>query len=190
MDETSRGYPYPECEPPLVKDASFIVQLKQLAEAVDADMTALEQQAQTNLINPQSAYVLENPATAWAVPTATPNYTSAVFASPGMDDTLFNAGIRIVTSGWYLLGTYTVVIIGAGTEINARTRFLRNGAVLTPASDQARLVTATAEDPYLSTVAQLEAGDLIRTQVLHSGPAATAYTTASRLWAFQLLGAV
>lgn len=189
MDETSRGFPYPQCDPPLVKDASDIGQMKALAEAIDADVTSLEALADAQLISPQSAYVLETPASAWAVPTATPNFTTALFASPGMDDTLFNAGIRIVTSGWYMLGTYCVVIIGAGTEINARTRFLRNGAVLTPAGDQARLVTATAEDPYLSTVVELNAGDLIRTQVQHSGAAATAYTTQARLWAFQLLGA-
>lgn len=189
MDQTPRGFPFPQCEPPLVKDASFIGQMQELAEAIDADVTELETLADAQLISPQSAYVLESPATAWAVPTATPNYTTALFASPGMDDTLLNAGIRIVTPGWYLLGTYTVVIIGAGTEINARTLFLRNGTPITPAGDQARLVTATAEDPYLSTVAELSAGDLIRTRVQHSGPGATAYTTTSRLWAFQLLGA-
>lgn len=189
MNETSRGLPFPECAPPLVKDASFIGQMEDLAQAIDADMTALEARAQAELISPQGAYVLETPATAWAVATATPNYTTALFASPGMDDTLFNAGIRIVTPGWYLLGTYTVVIIGAGTEINARQFFLKNGQPLTSAGDQARLVTATAEDPYLSTVAELAAGDLIRTRIQHSGPGATAYTTQSRLWAFQLLGA-
>lgn len=189
MDQTPRGYPYPQCEPPLVKDASFIGQMQTLAEAIDADMTDLEAQAQANLITPQAAYMLETPATAWTVNSVQPVYTTTVFeTTPGMGDTL-SSGIRILTSGWYLLGTYAVVIIGAGTEINARTLFLRNGQPITAAGDQARLATATAEDPYLSTVAQLSAGDLIRTRIQHSGPGATAYTTQARLWAFQLVGA-
>ena len=54
MDETSRGYPYPECDPPLTKDVSDLpAQLKALADAVDADMTAVALQADTELIRPQ-----------------------------------------------------------------------------------------------------------------------------------------
>lgn len=36
-----RGYPVPECNPPLVKDASDIIQIKNLADAIDADVEAL-----------------------------------------------------------------------------------------------------------------------------------------------------
>jgi hypothetical protein len=33
-DRTDRGYPYPECDPPLTKDASDISQMRDLAQAV------------------------------------------------------------------------------------------------------------------------------------------------------------
>lgn len=185
MDETSRGYPYPQCEPPLVKDASFIAQMQALAEAIDADVTAVEAEANATLIMPLAARIIEAapsaPSTSQIV---TPNYDTTEFASPGMDD-LSNNGIRITSSGWYLLGTFCIVLIAAAVEINARTRFIKNGQPLTSTGDQARLASATAEDPYLSTVVFLDAGDLIRTQILNSG--ASAFTTQSRMWALQLV---
>lgn len=187
MDQTPRGYPYPECDPPLVQDASFISQLQALAEAVDADMTAIENEALDALIAPPMARMLESPSGAWATPLADITYSTSEFANPASMADTASGGIRIPTDGWYLLGTYCVVIIGTGVEINARTLFLRNGTVLTLAGDQARLVTATAEDPYLSATVLLSAGDLITTRIQHSGVAATGYTTTSRIWAMRLL---
>lgn len=188
MDETSRGYPYPECDPPETKDVSNLpAQLKSLAEAVDADMTALEAEANTTLITPQRARIIESaPSAPWASQLVTPNYDAAEFASPGMFDGA-NNGIRIQSTGWYYLGTFCIVLIAAAVELNARTRIIRNGQPLTNPSDTARLASATAEDPYLSTTALLTEGDLIRTQILHTAAAATAFTTQSRLWALQLV---
>lgn len=190
MDETSRGYPYPECEPPLVKDVSDLpAQLKALAEAIDTDLTSLDNERLLTS-RPPAARMLESPAMPWAVPSVDITYNTMEFDNTfgDMADTAAG-GIRITSTGWYYLGTYSVVIIAAGTEINARTLFLRNGTPLTPAGEPARLVTATAEDPYLSTTVLLNEGDLIRTRIQHSGPGATAYTTNSRLWAFRILAA-
>jgi hypothetical protein len=45
-ETANRGYPYPECTPPLVKDAADMpLQLKNLAEAIDDDVTALQAMA-------------------------------------------------------------------------------------------------------------------------------------------------
>lgn len=188
MDETSRGYPYPECDPPLTKDVSDLpAQLKALADAVDADMTAVALQADTELIRPQLARIREAAASPpWASQLVTPNYDAVDFDTHGMFDAP-NNGLRIQSSGWYYLGTFCIVLIAAAVEINARTRIIRNGQPLTNNSDQARLASATAEDPYVSTTAFLDEGDLIRTQIIHSGPGATAFTTQSRLWAMQLV---
>lgn len=40
-----RGYPVPECDPPLVKDASDIIQIKNLADAIDTDVENLTVEA-------------------------------------------------------------------------------------------------------------------------------------------------
>ncbi|MEU7010358.1 hypothetical protein [Streptomyces sp. NPDC046332] len=188
MDQTPRGYPYPECEPPLVQDASFIGQLQALAEAVDADMTAIEAQANEELIMPLCARLRESAAVPRVGQLVTGLYDTTEFASPGMDD-LSNNGIRITRSGWYYIGTFTVLLIPSAVELNTRTRFIRNGAPLTQGSDQARLASATAEDPYQSATVFLTEGDLINTQILHNGAAGTAYTTQSRIWALLLTAA-
>lgn len=56
MKETpERGYPYPECAPPFVKDAADLpANLKALALAVDTDVTALSAEA-TRALNPRCA---------------------------------------------------------------------------------------------------------------------------------------
>jgi hypothetical protein len=59
-ETANRGYAYPECDPPYVKDAADLpLQLKNLAEAVDDDVTALQAQA-ADALNPPSAAIFEN----------------------------------------------------------------------------------------------------------------------------------
>lgn len=185
MDTTPLGFPYPECDPPRVKDLSDGGQLRALAEAVDTTVQQIADDLNDQLISPRAARMRESVASAWPGGTANPNLNQVVFASTGMGDTAAG-GIRITRSGWYLVGGYGLVIVGSGTQINARMTILRNGANAIPYGDVARLVTATAQDPYVSTTLQLDAGDLLKPRVASSG---ASYTLTSHLWAFELVGA-
>lgn len=186
MDTTPLGFPYPECDPPRVKDLSDIGQLRALAEAVDTTVQQVADDLDAQLITPLAARMRQSVATAWPAGTATPILDQVIFASPGMGDTTAG-GIRITSRGWYMIGTYTLVIIGSGTELQARPILFRNQSLLVPHGDRAQLVTATAEDPYLSTTALLEVGDLITVRIGTTG--AAGFSTTAHLWAIQLLAA-
>lgn len=56
MDQTVPfGFPYPQCDPPLTKDAADIAQLRDLAIAVDAVVEDLAVEADDLLISPDAA---------------------------------------------------------------------------------------------------------------------------------------
>jgi hypothetical protein len=58
MDNTSpRGYPYPQCSLPLVNDASDIIQLAALADAVDEDVQGLYDIASRNILIPDGVHI-------------------------------------------------------------------------------------------------------------------------------------
>ena len=187
MDTTPLGFPYPECDPPRVKDISDIGQLKDLAEAIDGAVQTIADDLNDQLVIPLGARMRQAAPVASLGNVVDPFLDQTVFASPGMAD-LVSGGIRITQRGWYLVGTYSLVAIAAGTEINSNTAILRNGSLLTHFGIASRLVTAASQDPYVSTVAQLEVGDLLRPRSRHSGPGATAYTTTAHMWAHLILG--
>lgn len=186
MDTTPLGLPYPECDPPRVKDLSDAGQIRALAEAVDGLVQTIDDDLEAQLISPLAARMRESAPTAWPGGTANPNLNQTVFASTGMGDTMAG-GIRITKTGWYLVGMYCLVIAGSGTEVAARPNILRNGTNLLSYGDVGQQVTVTAGDVYVSTTVQLNAGDLLKVRVATNG--AAAYTTTSHLWAFELLGA-
>ncbi|MEU0317261.1 hypothetical protein [Nocardioides sp. NPDC006273] len=184
MDTTPLGFPYPECDPPRVKDLSDIGQLRALAEAVDGVVQQIATDLDDQLVRPLGARMRESVATAWPGGTANPNLNQVVFASTGMGDTT-SGGIRIVESGWYLVGMYSLVLAPSGTEVAARPNILRNGANVINYGDVGQQVTATAGDVYVSTTVQLAAGDLLKPRIATNG--AAAYNTTTHMWALELL---
>lgn len=186
MDTTPLGLPFPECDPPRVKDLSDIGQLRALADAVDGIVQQIDDDLDAQLISPLAARMRESVATAWPGGTANPNLDQVIFASTGMGDTTAG-GIRIVKTAWYLVGMYSLVIAGSGTEVAARPVILRNGSNLINFGDVGQQVTATAGDAYVSTTVLLNEGDLLKPRIATNG--AAAYTTTSHLWALELLGA-
>lgn len=184
MDTTPLGLPYPECDPPRVKDLSDAGQVRALAEAVDGIAQQIAVDLDDQLVRPLAARMRESVATAWPGGTANPNLNQTVFASTGMGDTA-NGGIRIVQNGWYLLGMYSLVLAGSGTEVAARPNILRNGRNLISYGDVGQQVTATAGDAYVSTTVLLAAGDLLKPRIATNG--AAAYTTTTHMWALELL---
>ncbi|MEU2510361.1 hypothetical protein ABZ621_37525 [Streptomyces sp. NPDC007863] len=184
MDTTPLGFPYPECDPPRVKDLSDIGQLRALAEAVDGVVQQIATDLNDQLVAPRAARMRESVASAWSPGTANPTLNQVIFASTGMGDT-GAGGIRITRTGWYLIGMYALVIVGTGTEVNARPTILRNNANLLSFGDVGVQVTATAGDVYLSTTAELTAGDLLRPRIATNG--ADSFTVTSHMWALEVM---
>lgn len=159
MKETAnRGYPYPECDPPLVKDtADAPLQIKTLAEAIDDDVTALQALAATAL-NPPSASISANPSTfspslgRYTLGTTDFNNTAGMVPA-GAD------GLRAPTDGLYhIVGLrfYSQNPITGGTQLSIKV----NGLVVETSSIRPLRVVGVADNSVVS-VQFLTAGDLV-----------------------------
>lgn len=94
--------PYPECDPPLTKDSSDIAQMRDLAEAIDAQVTALFNEADDEFISPDAAKIA-----ATGGGTVTPGQI-LTFGTTQFDNTpgavmAEATGIRIRQSGFYFV---------------------------------------------------------------------------------------
>lgn len=186
MDNTlNRGYPFPECEPPLVKDASDIIQLQQQALAIDADMAALEDRYLQVLIRPD-ACKMSSAATVSTEQTFFPFFNTAVFDNTGatMADTAAGL-IQIRESGWYQVGEWGQ--LDSPDETNARVRFLRSGAAASNFSDSSFRSIGNASLTCSEVVLLLTAGDTISVEVRHGAVAGTNRTFTWNIYAVQLL---
>lgn len=188
MDITpERGYPYPECEPPLVKDSSDIAQLRDLAVAVDEDMQGLYDLASDLIVHPDACRMFSSVFEASTSQALTiPFFNSFSFdntAGGAMSDTA-NGVIQILEPGRYIVGSWTHVV--STTHMAARVRYLRDGIPVTQFSPHAQLVTT--DDQYLmseTTILFPGAHELtleIRTGAVFGTP----FTYASRIWAVQV----
>lgn len=145
MNETDdRGYPYPECVPPYVEDAADLpLQLKNLAEAVDDDVTALATAA-ADALNPPAA-LIESTTPQAPVAGASFDYTTTVFTTdPAIPDLAGNALVCTSNGFYVLMGTCAS---SASNNVNAhqlillvnnvqvRSEVIRNG---TTAPEQLR----------------------------------------------------
>jgi hypothetical protein len=186
MDVTpNRSYPYPECEPPLVEDSSDIMDLKRLADAVDADVQGLYDLASELLIRPDAVRMSMSATIAGQTPSTYPAYNVMTFDTTGgaMADTV-NGVIRIVEPGWYLVGTWAQG--NTATFLGMRARFLQDGSPATSFSPQAGLVTTTSQ--YIEYGATLYYGTPgnLSLELKIGAAVGTAFTYASRIWAVQV----
>jgi hypothetical protein len=119
----NRGYPYPQCQPPLIKDASNApVQTRALAEAIDADLDTLDA-----LID--STYQL--PTTILRISASTSVASGSMFP---FDVTEYdNQGwatsstITVPTAGVFLLTGFALSVLAANVQSLA-LQFTGNGS--------------------------------------------------------------
>jgi hypothetical protein len=136
MDQTDdRGYPFPQCDPPYVKDpADLPAQLKLLAEAVDDDVTALAAIA-ADALNPPGGLIASTTAQSPAAGAAF-DYTTTVFATPGVADLAGNALVCTSAGLYVITGTcasgssnnpsahHLIVLVN---NVQVRSDAIRNG---------------------------------------------------------------
>ena len=189
MDQTiNYGFPYPECDPPLVKDASDIIQLKDLADAVDTEVQTLYDSASQLLVRPDAARMSSPSITDVASPIQNTSvmYTSMTFDNtPGqvMANTTIGA-IQFVETGWYMVGHNSIATRNPpGGTIPISIRFLKNGAPVNNWSASSSVDSGLAAQ---HTVLRFDAGDTLTTEI-RMDIVAINWRYTSRIWALQLM---
>lgn len=182
--------PYPECDPPLVKDSSQIVQFQQQALAVDTAVRSVFDAALNDLIDPPTTR-----ATIAVLPVATtdnlavPFFDTNVFTSPtwGGSALTTEGGLHVYRAGWYLAGGHALVT-SATAAVLPMVRLAVNG---TPASSwsaaagnygvlNGRLATLNAVPLLLS------AEDVIRLEIKHVAAGSPAWDYRPHIWAVRM----
>lgn len=128
----NRGYRYPECDPPEVKDASDIADLRDLAEDVNADADALEARILDFIEQPDAARL------SFAGNQFVPNlpgdfiftvvYDTVTYDNTaGLYDSTFG-GLRIIERGLYMVTSYVRLTSVVNTVGDLGVAHLRNGS--------------------------------------------------------------
>jgi hypothetical protein len=184
MDETvPRGYPFPQCEPPLTQDAADIKQLRDLALAVESDVAGLDTLSGDLIVTPDGCLMAQ---------TAPVAYNSGDFIdfnvigfdnTPGnvMGDTV-NDGVHIRQSGQYLVTCWFSVSTGASSP-RAAINVVGLGDVL---YSEVGSGAGSGSNVAVSTSLILLSGTLIKLRISHS-VAGTATVDMARLATVRLI---
>lgn len=180
------GFPYPECDPPLVKDASQIVQLRNLAFAVDTATEQVADEADLAIVRPQTVRVSQSVAVASTANLVTPVFNSVQFNPYALTFDANGAPIADET-GWWLVGTYAIAV--CATPINAQVRFTINGSAATSWSDEAAVFQANTQYPYASTMLYVSEGQTMNLEVMHDTGGSPSWTSRAFFWALKVIAA-
>lgn len=186
MDRTQyRNYPYPECDPPLVKDASDIAQLRDLALAIDVDAAQRSADIETFWEKPDAAGMTGS-ATNFPFPFSATQHTQ--FTVPYDTVAFDNSGTGALTDlsrngfvtaerGWYVFTAMVRVLGNPGFFFELGIRFQRrNLATAEGRHYQGAGAYLGTEMAWTATeVFACEAGDLVTTQMT-VGPTGNAGT--------------
>lgn len=185
----NRGYSYPECTPPLVKDRSDIGFLRDLAEQVNTDAGLIEFTLQEFLEKPDAARIafggsIDTTTTATDFTGRVPYDTVTYDNTAGSTDLGANA-LRPIEKGWYLF-TSTLRCTNGGNQF-MMLRHLRNGRAGTVRRFEGPSfpINGNEENMACSDMLRMEAGDSVQTQFLTSGTGGS-YTFEGRLTMIQL----
>lgn len=180
------GLPYPECNPPITKDASDIEQFRDLAEATDAAVQEFDDRLTDTLTAPPACALTGGNNIAGNL--VNQFYAVTEFDNAGLHDTVFD-GIRIQEDGWYMIGGSVRLSGFAPTVTNLRIEPLLNGDEFSSRQGPA-YSTTISEDICWSDVGFFRSGDLINTRTLHTGNPVTVVTYTARIWCLQVLSNV
>lgn len=184
----NRDFPYPECDPPLVKDASQIVQMKLLAEAIDLEVQALDDELDDVLVQPASARL-----TTTALTTA----TTETLVTPTLDLTLFErnwgptaaeqgGGLYIPETAWWMVGAHASV--DSAAAIRALVRVTVDGLAASSWGNPGAPYSTIFQLPALGMLPlQINAGSILNMQIKHDLAGAPAWNYRPHLWAQKLV---
>ena len=185
---TDWGLPYPECAPPLRKDAADIAQVRDLAVAMDEDVQSLYDDAYDLLIRPGACRMqTSGTQTSGAGQIAFRpfydvfNFDNSPLSDP-MQDTV-NGLIQIREPGVYLCGTWCSTVFA--TNQGMRVKFLKDGVLAANPHGTSNIISAnTAYMSATQTLRYQQPGTLATELTAQAG---TTWAVTSRIWAFQLV---
>lgn len=188
MDQTeNRGYPYPQCDPPLTKDASDIAHLRDLAVAVNDDVGAVYSRAADLLVRPDAARMAMSAAVADTAAEFVPFLDGRTFDTTGpanLMTPLAEGQLRLVEPGWYTVGCF--ITVTAGTLQQARAAFLRNGNPGT-FSDRADLGPGGVQHINHTADVFVPVGNESLNVLVRIGAGSPSYTYVAKVWAQQVI---
>ena len=192
MDTTDcLGLPFPECDPPLTKDASDIAQFKALADATDAAVQTLADRIAEFVTAPDAVSIQGGDNQAGQVTTHLYN-GSVNFDNSSMADTVADV-IRIQSDGWYLIGGTVFATPPAAAILALRVEPLLNGDPFTARQGNGFSVSPGVLYPdavsWIDTVF-LRMGDALSLMTQHTDNPATVMTYGYTGWAIRILGNV
>lgn len=174
-------FPFPECRPPLTKDASDIEHVRDLAEAVDDVVQAFADDIVDKLVRPDACRLLTNVA---VVSTLADNVIPMDAVSfdnqAGAMTDVTNGGIKIVTDGWYQVGAWCRSTVA--TDVQTRIRFNVNGEAATNFQGPGGLVQAGFQDCNGEELLELRVDDVI-TVATRNGSPGTSVSYVVHMWA-------
>lgn len=184
----NRGYLYPECDPPLVKDRSDIDFLRAFADDVNNDAITLDARIRDWIELPDAARIAyastvtvsSTPGAMFIMP-----YTSISYDNTGISTDLANNALRPRERGWYLFASS--VRCTNGGSLSMMVRHLRNGGVPTESFSFEGPSEPIGVEENMTVMSALfcDGDDLITTQVRTDGAGGT-FTFDSRLSMIQL----
>jgi hypothetical protein len=188
----NRSYPFPECEPPLIKDQSDIADLRDLAEAVNDDADAVETLIEELIERPDSARIafagtIAVSSTIFSDNVALVPYNSTTFDNTGTSVDLGNDALRVSERGIYLFATQ--IRCTDGGEQNLSVRHVRNGLSFEEGRRFEGLAFPAVTNQSATTTSDVmicQVGDLVQSQFRTNGVDGT-YTFEARLTMVQLV---
>lgn len=183
MDATECfGFPYSQCDPPLTKDASDIIQVRDLAFAIDAVVQTFADDIIDQLVRPPACRMLNLVAfVSTLADNVIPMDASSFDNQPGLAMTdVTNGGIAIVADGWYQVGAWCRSTVA--TDVQTRIRFLVNGDPATNFQGPGGLAQAGSQDCNGEEVLELRDGDIV-TLATRNGAPGTSVSYTAHLWA-------
>lgn len=181
------GLPYPECDPPLRKDAADIAQVRDLATEMDTDVQGLYDQASELLIRPDAVRMQTSgtQTTGAGQIAVRPFYDIFNFDNtPGqvMQDTT-NGLIQIVEPGIYLCGAWFSTVFA--TNQGMRAKFLKDGVLAANPHGTSNIITANTAYLSISQTLRYQQSGTLATEM--TAQAGTTWAITSRIWALQLV---
>lgn len=176
--------PWPECDPPLRKDASDIADYRDLAEAADAAFDVVYDQASDQVFNVDAARMgMSAPVTTTGQNVYPFFNTSIVDIGDNLTD-VQNGVIQIREPGRYWCGTHANLV--SATAMTGRTRLLINGSPVTNFQSPSIIVTPSNAHCLMNVVISFTTPSTLSSQIRHSASTALSFDYRASIWAFQI----
>lgn len=185
------SFPYPECDPPLVKDSSQITQLRNLAVAIDAEVERVDNLADNVLNHPPAARVVTAAASiATTDNLVVPVFDQTVFVNNwnGFVSPIVAGGIIIPETAWWMIGAHASA--DSASAIRAHVRITVDGVAASSWGNPGSPYSGIFQLAALGmTPLKINENSILRMEIKHDLGGSPAWNYRPHLWAVKLVTA-